>query len=256
MTDSSFPIDAPVETVQPTVETVEPTLDTPRPTGVASRLPVYVAAVLVVVMGGAGLFASGFLLGRQSALAPGTGDARQALFQPFWDTYNDITSNYVGTKDEHVLVEGAIKGLFGALGDPFSFYMTEEEYQASLTGISGEFEGIGAEMNIVDGAGQACDAISDTCRLTVAKVIRESPALKAGLLAGDVVVAVDGNSLNGKNVNDAVGLIRGPKGSVVKLEPAARRPTARYVDYPRHHRQGGRVERRAGRRQGRLPQDQ
>ena len=153
MTDSSLPIDVPVEPVQP-VETVEP-VETPRPTGVTSRLPVYVAAVLVVVMGGAGLFASGFLLGRQSALAPGAGDARQALFQPFWDTYNDITSNYVGTKDEHLLVEGAIKGLFGALGDPFSFYMTEEEYQASLTGISGEFEGIGAEMATQDAAGSA-----------------------------------------------------------------------------------------------------
>jgi carboxyl-terminal processing protease len=215
MTESSLPIDVPVEQVQP-VETVEP-VETPRPRGVTSRLPVYVAAVLVVVMGGAGLFASGFLLGRQSALAPGAGDARQAIFQPFWDAYNDITGNYVGTKDEHLLVEGAIKGLFQALGDPFSFYMTEEEYRASLTGISGEFEGIGAEMATQDAAGSACDTISDTCRLTVAKVIRESPALRAGLLAGDLVLAVDGNSMNGKNVNDAVGLIRGPKGSVVKL---------------------------------------
>jgi carboxyl-terminal processing protease len=215
MTDSSLPIDVPIEPVHP-VDKVEP-VEKPRPTGAASRLPVYVAAVMVVVMGGAGLFASGFLLGRQSALAPGAGDPRQAAFQPFFDTYNDIMSNYVGTKDEHALVEGAIKGMFTALGDPFSFYMTEEEYQASLTGISGEFEGIGAEMNTVDSSGAACQTISDTCLLTVAKVIRDSPALKAGLLAGDVVAAVDGNSLNGKTVNDAVDVIRGPKGSVVKL---------------------------------------
>jgi carboxyl-terminal processing protease len=217
MTDS-LPIDVPVEPVH-AVETVEPVerVDKPRPTDVTSRLPVYIAAVLVVVMGGAGLFASGFLLGRQSALAPGAGDSRQALFQPFWDTYNDISANYVGAKDDHVLVEGAIKGLFEALGDPFSFYMTEEEYQASLTGISGEFEGIGAEMNLLDSTGVACPTISDTCRLTVAKVIRDSPALRAGLLAGDVVLAVDGNSLDGKSVNDAIDVIRGPKGSVVKL---------------------------------------
>jgi carboxyl-terminal processing protease len=188
----------------------------PKPTTLR-RLPVYVAATLVVVLGGAGLFASGFLLGRESALAPGAGDDRQALFQPFWDTYNDITSNYVGDKNQHLLVEGAIKGLFEALGDPFSFYMTEEEYQASLTGISGEFEGIGAEMATQDSTGKSCDTISDTCRLTVLKIIRDSPALRAGLLAGDAILAVDGASTSGLNINDAVGKIRGPKGSVVKL---------------------------------------
>ncbi len=215
MTESSLPLDVPVEPVQPVAD-AQPA-DKPKPAGAASRLPMYVAAVLVVVMGGAGLFSSGFLLGRQSALAPGAGDPRQAAFQPFFDTYNDIMGNYVGTKDEHALVEGAIKGMFSALGDPFSFYMTEEEYQASLTGISGEFEGIGAEMNTLDSTGAACPTISDSCLLTVAKVIRDSPALRAGLLAGDVVVAVDGNSLNGKTINDAIDVIRGPKGSVVKL---------------------------------------
>jgi carboxyl-terminal processing protease len=215
MTDSSLPIDVPVEPVQPVADAES--VDQPKPAGAASRMPVYIAAVLVVVMGGAGLFASGFLLGHQSALAPGAGDPRQAAFQPFFDTYNDIMSNYVGPKDEHALVEGAIKGLFTTLGDPFSFYMTEEEYRASLTGISGEFEGIGAEMNTVDVSGASCPSISATCRLTVAKVIRDSPALRAGLAAGDIVLAVDGTSLDGKTVNDAVDVIRGPKGSVVKL---------------------------------------
>ena len=88
MTESSLPLDVPVEPVQP-VEDAQPA-DKPKPASAANRLPVYVAAVLVVVMGGAGLFSSGFLLGRQSALAPGAGDSRQAAFQPFFDTYNDI----------------------------------------------------------------------------------------------------------------------------------------------------------------------
>jgi carboxyl-terminal processing protease len=182
-----------------------------------NRLAVYVAAALVIVLGGGGLFASGFLLGRQTALSPGGSDTQQTLFQPFWDTYNDITTNYVGTVDQHALVEGAIKGLFGALGDPFSFYMTEEEYQASLSSISGEFEGIGASMTTQDSAGNSCDTISDSCLLTVVQVIRGSPALRAGLLAGDVIVAVDGQSLAGSTVSDAVDVIRGPKGSQVTL---------------------------------------
>jgi carboxyl-terminal processing protease len=208
-------------------EDAAPILDAPEPVVATEpvkpvnpslrRLPIYIAAALVVVLGGSGLFASGFLLGRESALAPGEADARQALFQPFFDTYNDISTNYVGAQDPHKLVEGAIKGMFDALGDPFSFYMTQEEYEASLTSISGEFEGIGAQMATQDNAGKGCDTISTTCFLTVVKVIRDSPALRAGLLAGDVVTAVDGNSLAGKNVNDAVALIRGPKGSAVKL---------------------------------------
>ncbi|MDP9319235.1 MAG: S41 family peptidase, partial [Actinomycetota bacterium] len=140
-----------------------------------------------------------------------------SLFQPFWDAYNDISLNYVGTRDEHLLVEGAIKGLFEALGDPFSSYMTEEEYQASLTNISGQFEGIGAEMNTQDAAGTFCEPISATCKLTVLKVIRNSPALRAGLLAGDVVATVDGNSTVGLTRDAAIDTIRGPKGTTVVL---------------------------------------
>jgi len=138
------------------------------------------------------LFASGFLLGRLQGATPGTSASRQELFQPFWDAYNDIAINYVGELDERLLVEGAIKGVFEALGDPYSAYMTEEEYRNSLSSISREFEGIGAELTTVDGAGARCDTISTTCRLTVTRVLRGSPALAAGLLAGDVVLAVDG----------------------------------------------------------------
>lgn len=204
MTDDSLPAGTPAE----------PTAEPPRR---ASRAPIYIAAILVVLLGGSGMFVSGFLLGRQSELTPGTGESRQSLFQPFWDAYNDISQNYVGDRDEHLLVEGAIKGLFEALGDPFSSYMTEEEYQASLTNISGQFEGIGAEMNTQDAAGTFCEPISATCRLTVLKVIRNSPALRAGLLAGDVVATVDGTSTNGLTRDAAIDTIRGPKGTTVVL---------------------------------------
>ena len=208
-------------------QTTEPTLTDPAPAphvdsgaqqpAQPSRLPVYVAAVLVVLLGGSGMFVSGFLLGRQSELTPGTGESRQALFQPFWDAYNDISQNYVGDSDQHLLVEGAIQGLFTALGDPFSSYMTEEEYQASLTSISGQFEGIGAEMNTQAADGTFCEPISTTCRLTVLKVIRNSPALRAGLLAGDFVIKVDDKVMEGSTRDAAIDSIRGPKGTTVVL---------------------------------------
>ncbi|MDL2334463.1 MAG: S41 family peptidase [Chloroflexota bacterium] len=183
----------------------------------SSRSSTLLALLVVFILGGGALFVSGFTLGRLAGATPGTTDANQDLFRPFWDAYSDVSSNYVGKIDPHLLVEGAIKGIFDTLNDPFSQYLTEEEYRASLGGISGEFEGVGLEMATQDAAGQGCAAISETCRLTVTHVVRRSPAAGAGFLEGDVVKAVDGASTAGKTLADVVPTIRGPKGTVVTL---------------------------------------
>jgi carboxyl-terminal processing protease len=183
-----------------------------------SRTPLYVAAFLVVAIAGAALFVSGFTLGRLQAATPGTSDARQGMFQPFWDAYNDVSANYVGELDERQLVEGAIKGVFNALDDPYSGYMTEEEYRNSLTGISGEFEGIGAELATVDPDGERCATISPTCRLTVTRVLRQSPALAAGLQETDVILSVDDTPTLESSLELVIPLIRGPKGTTVRLQ--------------------------------------
>lgn len=185
--------------------------------GRSGRSSVLVALLLVAIIGGAGMFVSGFTLGRLAGATPGTTDADQDLFRPFWDAYNDVSTNYVGAADPHLLIEGAIKGIFGALNDPFSQYLTEEEYRASLGGISGEFEGVGLEMTTRDAAGTACDSISDTCRLVITRVIRGSPALAAGFQVDDVVLAVDAKTTLGSTLQVVVPTIRGPKGTVVTL---------------------------------------
>jgi len=189
----------------------------PDATAGQGRTGIFLAVLLVVVLGGAGLFVSGFMLGRLQALTPGTGESRQQLFGPFWDAYNDITGNYVGEYEENDLVDGAIKGLFNALGDPFSAYMSRDEYQNSLVSLSGEFEGIGAEMAVRDAEGNSCESISPECRMTVMRVIRGSPALRAGLLAGDAVLAVDGESTLGQTLDEVIPRIRGKKGTAVLL---------------------------------------
>ncbi|HSH21355.1 MAG TPA: S41 family peptidase [Candidatus Caenarcaniphilales bacterium] len=181
------------------------------------RSSLYLAAFLVIAIAGAALFVSGVTLGRLQAATPGTSDSRQQLFQPFWDAYNDIAGNYVGEVDERKLVQGAIKGVFSALEDPFSAYMTEEEYRNSLSNVSGEFEGIGAELATLDPEGAPCATISPTCRLTVTRVLRQSPALAAGLAEGDVIVAVDGTATVESSLELVIPQIRGPKGSTVKL---------------------------------------
>ena len=95
--------------------------------------------------------------------------------------------------------------------------MTEEEYRASLSGISGEFEGVGVEMATLEN-GQACTTISATCQLTITRVIRGSPALAAGLLQDDVVLSIDGTSPIGSTLDVVVPTVRGPKGTTVVLK--------------------------------------
>ena len=183
-----------------------------------SRLGLGFAMAFVAVLAGAALFVSGFTLGQFRSLTPGTSADRQERFQAFWDAYNKITSEYVGEYDEHKLVEGAIGGLFQALGDPYSAYMSSEDFRRSLSGISGQFEGIGAEMASRDAAGVAgCKPLSATCQLIVMRLVRKAPAEGAGLKEGDVVTAVDGVAVDGLTTEEVVGKVRGPKGTTVKL---------------------------------------
>jgi carboxyl-terminal processing protease len=181
------------------------------------RTPIYLALFLVAVVGGSALFVSGFALGTQQAVTPGTSAQNQQLFEPFWEAWNKVTSQYVGEYDRKVLVEGAIKGVFEALEDPYSGYMTSEEYRASLSGISGEFEGIGAQVAGQLADGTACEEASATCRMVVVHVLRGSPALAAGMQDGDIIRSVDGESVDGKTLEEVVAQVRGEKGTEVLL---------------------------------------
>ena len=106
-----------------------------------------ISIALVAIMAGSALFLSGYSMGRQAAVEPGTPRSEAEAFQPFWDTYHAIGDRYAGGEvDRTLLVQGAIRGMIDALGDPYSAYLTSDEYRESLLGISGQFEGIGAEI--------------------------------------------------------------------------------------------------------------
>jgi carboxyl-terminal processing protease len=182
-----------------------------------SRGSLYVAGFIVAVISAGALFLSGYTLGTQRALTPGTTVDNQQLFGPYWEAYNKIVNSYVGDFEPKALVEGSIKGMFEALHDPFSAYMTSDEYKASLSGISGQFEGIGAEMAALNASGQTCTPLAATCNLTVLRVIRNSPAERAGLLAADIVSGIDGTSTAGLALDDAVAKIRGQRNTDVTL---------------------------------------
>jgi carboxyl-terminal processing protease len=204
-------------------EPAAPSPAAPSPAGRAGRRwpgAVLVAVALIVVLAGTTLFVSGWTLGRHAAMTPGTPADEAEVWQPFWDAYQAVTERYAGGDvDRKALVEGAIKGMIGALDDPYSAYLTSDEFRATLQDISGEFEGIGATIGTVDaeGATSSCATIAPDCRLVVVSPITGSPADEAGLLAGDVIASIDGEPLDGLTVEEARNRIRGPKDTAVVL---------------------------------------
>jgi carboxyl-terminal processing protease len=179
-----------------------------------------VAIAVVAVMAGGALFMSGVLVGQRMDAQPGTPTSRADAFQPFWDTYNAIEEQYAGGEvNEQAIIRGAIRGMVEALEDPYSAYLTPEEYQSGLQDLSGQFEGIGAEIGTraANGDTSDCATLGPDCVLIVVAPIEGSPAKEAGLLAGDAILMVDGSGLDGLTVDGARDRVRGRKGTAVVL---------------------------------------
>ena len=200
-------------------------LNPPAPAGPRSasrRAPsvLAIAIAVVAVLAGSALFMSGVLVGQRIDAQPGTPTSRADAFQPFWDTYQAIEDRYAGGDvNEQAIIRGAIKGMVEALEDPYSAYLTPEEYQSGLQDLSGQFEGIGAEIGTrsASGATSDCATLGPECILIVVAPLEGSPAKKAGLLAGDAILAVDGSGLDGLTVDGARDRVRGKKGTTVTL---------------------------------------
>ena len=132
--------------------------------------------------------------------------SEEVAFDQFWEVWNRVKQKYVEQPvDEVKLFYGSIAGLVQGLGDPHSIYLPPPEAEEFAKDLAGEFEGIGAEIGIRDN------------QLTIIAPLPESPAERAGLLAGDKIFAIDGTDTAGLTVDKAVSLIRGPGGTTVTL---------------------------------------
>ena len=182
-------------------------------------VPWIISLALAAVVG-ALLFIGGYLAAGGGA---GSGCAApDEAFAAFCEAYDRLQTEYVDDLDSEKLAEGAIRGMFQyGVEDPYSGYMPPEQYQQALGDLSGSFGGIGAEMamtNTEDPADLAsCTAFSDTCRLVVVAPLDDTPADRAGIQAGDHILAVDGESVEGSTVTDQVTKIRGEPGTDVTL---------------------------------------
>jgi carboxyl-terminal processing protease len=175
---------------------------------------VTLTATVLLALGAAAVFWAGMTLGGAST---GRDAQEQEAIEAFTQAYRSIADDYIGSPVPEQVLEGALDGMVGALDDPYSDYMSADEFDAALDDAYGEFEGVGAEMDTTNAAGESCEVIDDECRLRVMRVLRDAPAEAAGLLAGDVVTSVDGESLAGTTIGDTVATIRGPRGTEVTL---------------------------------------
>ncbi len=162
-----------------------------------------VASVLVVV-----LLAAAACFG-----GDGGGDDNPSIeglppeFQRLSDVWELLNREQIdgGDLDPLVISDGAIRGMLAALGDPYAGFLDREQFSLESQDIQGFFGGIGAEVGIRDGV------------ITILAPMPDTPAEAAGVKAGDTILEVDGESIQGMSLLEVVRMIRGDKGTTVTL---------------------------------------
>ncbi|MGB9883074.1 MAG: S41 family peptidase [Microgenomates group bacterium] len=155
------------------------------------------------------IFGSGYKLGQYQAtkLQDFSNFQSTANFNLFWKVWNILEKKYVEKKkiDPKKMYYGAIKGMVASLDDPYTFFLNPDENKQSKDDLQGKFEGIGAQLGLKNN------------RIIVIAPLKDSPAQKAGIKAGDFINAVNDQKTAGWSLTQAVSKIRGPKGTKVKL---------------------------------------
>ncbi|MFL2804306.1 MAG: S41 family peptidase [Dehalococcoidia bacterium] len=145
----------------------------------------------------------------QTSPESGTPRAVPNDFESLWKAWEILNSEHIDRDifDTEQLQEAAIQGLINSVPDPYISYVDTVSYEIDKEDLSGEFQGIGAHVRMrEDGMVQ------------IISPIEGSPAEAAGIKAGDIVVSVNGTTLEGMSLLEAVTLIRGPEGTTVDLE--------------------------------------
>ena len=146
--------------------------------------------------------------GGSAYLAQGDYDLDAPDLGAVWEAWRILSRNLEGAEvavTNEQLQEAAVRGMLDALGNPYTIYLQPQDYELEVRNLSSTFEGIGVYVNLLNN------------RLTVILPIPDTPAERAGLVAGDVILEVDGTSLEGLTVAEAATRIRGPRGTPVDL---------------------------------------
>ncbi|MEK7147793.1 MAG: S41 family peptidase [Patescibacteria group bacterium] len=139
------------------------------------------------------------------------GEPNNVDFAPFWKAWNLINEKYIPASttakkiNDQEKVYGAIQGLAGSLKDPYTVFFPPVESKLFESDITGNFEGVGMEVLSQDGA------------ITVIAPLKNSPAARAGIMASDRIIKINDKDTSSLTTEEAVQLIRGPRGTTVNL---------------------------------------
>jgi carboxyl-terminal processing protease len=150
-------------------------------------------------------FTSGFVPSGTSAIAQTSANGPYRQLELFGKIFDIVRNNHVDKPDDDKLATTAINGMLAGL-DPHSSYMDAKAFRDMQADTRGEFGGLGMQVSMDNGALKVMSPIDDT------------PASRAGILAGDIITTVDGQSIKGLTLSQAIEKMRGPAGSSVRLE--------------------------------------
>ena len=181
-----------------------------------NKLPIIAIAISLLMLGG--IFGIGYLAGTQNNSDPATDTSSNLFltkdiekdnvdFETFWLVWDIINSKYVTHEmpSNETKMNQAVAGLVSSLNDPYSLFLPKVESEKFSEGVTGEFQGVGMEIGIRDEV------------LVVIAPLKDTPAFNAGIKSGDFVIAIDDKSTFGLSIQESVDLIRGEKGTSVKL---------------------------------------
>ncbi|MBJ7579151.1 S41 family peptidase [Devosia sp. MC532] len=141
---------------------------------------------------------------KQDKAEPRSDDEIYSDLNLFGEIFDRIRAEYVDPPDEQELIRAAIQGMLTSL-DPHSGYLPPADYDDVREDTSGQFGGLGVEIQMEDGYIKVVSPIDDT------------PAAKAGILSNDLIIEIDGDDVQGMTQDEAVGKMRGPVGTKVKI---------------------------------------
>ncbi|MEK7124326.1 MAG: S41 family peptidase [Patescibacteria group bacterium] len=152
------------------------------------------------------VFGAGFVLGKNQVVCKAC-KPEQIDFSLFWDAYNKLSENFIDSSkiNDREIIYGAISGMTKSTGDAYTNFFDPKTAKTFQEELSGSFEGIGAEVGI------------KKSQLIIIAPLKDTPAEKAGIKAGDQIIKIDGRSAFDMSVDEAVSIIRGKRGTKVVL---------------------------------------